>query len=49
MKDMILGLVLLAIGISTADSKIIILPAIVAICGALLMLIGSKEYEDEDR
>lgn len=48
MKNMVCGLVLLAIGISTADSKIIILPAIVAICGTLLILIGSKEYEDED-
>lgn len=48
MKHMIWGFILLAIGISTADSKIIILPAIVAICGAFLILIGSKEFEDEE-
>lgn len=48
MKHMIWGFVLLSIGMSTADSKIIILPAIVTICGALLILIGSKEFEDEE-
>lgn len=48
MKRVYAGLTMLTIGLVTADSKIIILPAIVAITGALLMLIGSKEYEDEE-
>lgn len=48
MKRIYAGLTMLTIGLVTADSRIVILPAIVAICGALLMLIGSKEYEDEE-
>lgn len=48
MKRIYAGLTMLTIGLVTADSRIVILPAIVAICGALLMLIGSKEFEDEE-
>ena len=48
MKRVYAGLTMLTIGLVTADSRIIILPAIIAIAGALLMVIGSREFEEGD-
>lgn len=42
------GFIFLAVGMSTINSEHLIIPAIVAIFGATLILIASKEYEDED-
>lgn len=48
MKYAIWGFILLTIGGSTADGKLPLLSAFVAITGALLILIGSKEIEEEE-
>ena len=40
---MIIGWILLAIGVSCADSECLIIPIVMAITGALLMYFGSKE------
>ena len=38
-----IGLILLAIGVSCADSECLLIPTISVIAGALLMCFGSKE------
>ena len=38
-----IGLILLAIGVSCADSECLLIPTISVITGALLMYFGSKE------
>lgn len=43
-----IGFVLLAIGMSTISSTHLIIPAVIAIMGASLILIASKEHEDEE-
>ena len=48
MVRMTIGLVLLIIGGSTADSEIIAIPAIIALLGAWLMLIGSMDVDEEE-
>lgn len=43
-----IGFIMLAIGMSTISSTHLIVPAVIAIMGASLILIASKEYEDEE-
>lgn len=40
---MIIGWILLAIGVSCADSECLLIPTVSVITGALLMYFGSKE------
>ena len=43
-----IGLMLLTIGVSGADSVNLIIPTILAFTGAIIMLIESKKFEDDD-
>ena len=40
---MIIGWILLAIGVSCADSECLLIPTVLAFSGSLLMYFGSKE------
>ncbi len=43
-----IGFIMLALGMSTISSTHLIIPAAIALMGATLILIASKEYEDEE-
>lgn len=43
-----IGFIMLALGMSTISSTHLIIPAVIALMGATLILIASKEYEDEE-
>ena len=48
MKTMLLGIILLAIGVSTAGSDNLIIPCVSVLLGAYLMLIGQALIEEDN-
>ena len=44
----VLGFVLLALGVSTADSEHVIIPLALVIVGSIFLMLCQKEFENDD-